>query len=172
MDYLGIAGLIFGSFFSVLYYLFYCDRFYMKLYQYTMAALCTLTAAIATHPTFDLNEYKHIRFAVFGTTCLFALVPYSDILIRFWRGSAMWLNIHYYVLSSVAIYTLGGVMFANKFPEKFLSRHEWKGDGRFDVWGASHQLWHVCVVAALTLHFYGLVDAVSDSREKQCILTE
>ena len=31
--------------------------------------------------------------------------------------------------------------------------------GKYDIWGSSHQLFHILVVMAATTHFYGLVIA-------------
>jgi adiponectin receptor len=135
-DYLGIAFLIFGSFASALFYIFYCEPMYMKMYITVMSVLCVATGVIATHPTFNGNDYRFVRFGTFGVTCLFAVVPYVHFLTAHFIYGTPWLNLHYYVFGECFLYTLGGFIFAFRFPEGF-SRFQ----GKYDLFFASHQLW-------------------------------
>ena len=57
----------------------------------------------------------------------------------------------YYFLEG-AVYGLGAVFFALRIPESV-----WPG--RFDIWGGSHQIFHVLVVVASMVHLYGVWDA-------------
>lgn len=52
-----------------------------------------------------------------------------------------------------ALYGAGVGVYAAKVPER------WGRPGRFDVWGGSHQLFHVCVVAGAAAHLWGCVGA-------------
>ncbi|RYP08105.1 hypothetical protein DL764_002088 [Monosporascus ibericus] len=54
-----------------------------------------------------------------------------------------------YVVAQSAFYLLGTAVYVNRIPEKYWS-------GVFDVWGASHQIFHVLVNVAQVLHLLGL----------------
>ena len=46
-----------------------------------------------------------------------------------------------------AIYLLGALLFATRFPERL-------APGRFDYWGQSHQIHHLCSGAGGFIHWY------------------
>jgi len=51
-----------------------------------------------------------------------------------------------------ALYILGAAIYAARVPEKWYP-------GKFDIWGSSHQIFHVLVVMAAATHFCGLFKA-------------
>lgn len=55
-----------------------------------------------------------------------------------------------WVLLQGALYTLGAGIYAARVPEKW-------SPGRFDIWGSSHQIFHVLVVLAAATHLVGLI---------------
>jgi adiponectin receptor len=57
-----------------------------------------------------------------------------------------------WVVSQGALYILGAAIYAARVPEKW-------SPGRFDIWGSSHQIFHVLVVMAAATHLVGLVKA-------------
>lgn len=62
-----------------------------------------------------------------------------------------------WLLLQAALYLLGAGLYAARLPEKL-------APGRFDIWGSSHQLFHVLVVLAALAHLRGLVVAF-DARQ-------
>lgn len=50
------------------------------------------------------------------------------------------------------LYIAGAVIYAARVPEKW-------SPGTFDIWGSSHQIFHVLVVLAAASHLVGLVKA-------------
>ncbi|KAH9116043.1 hypothetical protein AeMF1_010013 [Aphanomyces euteiches] len=50
------------------------------------------------------------------------------------------------LLSSLPFNLPGVVFYASRFPERI-------SPGRFDIWGSSHQWWHLCVVVAGILYY-------------------
>ena len=50
------------------------------------------------------------------------------------------------------LYILGAGIYAARFPERL-------APGKFDIWGSSHQIFHVLVVLAAISHLVGLVRA-------------
>jgi adiponectin receptor len=57
-----------------------------------------------------------------------------------------------YVITQGALYIFGAGLYAARFPEC-------KWPGRFDIWGSSHQIFHVCVLVACAVHLFGLLGA-------------
>ncbi|XP_027557658.1 adiponectin receptor protein 1-like, partial [Neopelma chrysocephalum] len=47
------------------------------------------------------------------------------------------------------MYITGAALYAARVPERFFP-------GKFDIWFQSHQIFHVLVVAAAFVHFYGV----------------
>jgi adiponectin receptor len=50
------------------------------------------------------------------------------------------------------LYILGAALYAARFPERVKP-------GLFDIWGSSHQIFHVLVVLAAASHLVGLIKA-------------
>ena len=57
-----------------------------------------------------------------------------------------------WVVLQGALYITGAAIYAARIPEK------WR-PGKHDIWGSSHQIFHVLVVLAATAHFMGLFKA-------------
>jgi adiponectin receptor len=57
-----------------------------------------------------------------------------------------------WVLLEGFLYILGAGIYAARFPERLRP-------GTFDIWGSSHQIFHVLVVLAAMSHLVGLVKA-------------
>jgi adiponectin receptor len=50
------------------------------------------------------------------------------------------------------LYILGAGLYAARWPER-------SNPGKYDIWGSSHQIFHVLVVLAAAAHLYGLLVA-------------
>jgi adiponectin receptor len=61
------------------------------------------------------------------------------------------IGLDWVVLQGV-LYILGAGLYAGRFPERMKPGH-------FDIWGSSHQIFHVLVVLAAASHLVGLVQA-------------
>ena len=57
-----------------------------------------------------------------------------------------------YVVSQGALYIIGAAIYAARFPERVKP-------GAFDIWGSSHQIFHVLVLLAASTHLLGLIKA-------------
>jgi len=57
-----------------------------------------------------------------------------------------------WVVLQGALYILGAGLYAARWPER-----SWPGS--FDIWGSSHQIFHLLVVMAAASHLYGLLEA-------------
>lgn len=57
-----------------------------------------------------------------------------------------------WVVLQGVLYLLGASIYAARVPEKW-------SPGKYDIWGSSHQIFHVLVVLAAASHLVGLVKA-------------
>ncbi len=55
----------------------------------------------------------------------------------------------YYLVEGLLL-ILGALFYATRIPESIKP-------GRFDLWGCSHQIFHLLVVAATSVHAYGIL---------------
>ncbi|RHX98901.1 hypothetical protein DYB37_006368 [Aphanomyces astaci] len=141
LDYSGIILMIAGSFFPLIYYSFYCtpNLLYMYLGIISALAVACLVASVCT-------SNQAIRSGMFLSLGFFALVPIGHLV---WKHGIWDDHIQIFVKPLVAmgvLYLVGATIYGTRFPERYFPGH-------FDVWGHSHQLWHICVVAAALIHY-------------------
>jgi adiponectin receptor len=65
-----------------------------------------------------------------------------------------------YVVAQGALYTFGAAIYAARVPEKWYP-------GKYDIWGSSHQIFHVLVVLAAVTHGWGLWKAFRFEMERR-----
>jgi adiponectin receptor len=56
------------------------------------------------------------------------------------------------VVTQGVLYIFGAGLYATRLPERLRP-------GQYDIWGSSHQIFHICVLLACGVHLYGLVRA-------------
>ena len=57
-----------------------------------------------------------------------------------------------WLVTQGVLYISGATLYAARIPERF-------APGKFDLWGSSHQIFHVLVLAAAAVHLVGLIKA-------------
>lgn len=95
-------------------------------------------------PWFNERKNKGIRISFFLGLALSALAPMLHMAVAY--GFRETVSFYTPVVPSVAAYVFGLVFYAAHFPEC-------AQPGRFDALLASHQVWHVSIVAALWAHW-------------------
>ena len=60
------------------------------------------------------------------------------------------------------VYIVGAIILSLRYPEK-------KFPKKFDNFGASHQIWHVFVVTAISLNFYASILFYRARSEEKCL---
>lgn len=150
LDYLGIVVLIVTSMVSILYYGFYETPWLFYTFTFITFSFGVACATVSLGDTFRTREWRPYRAALFVAFGLSAVLPmiagggyygFSEIYTR--------IQIKWVVLGGI-FYILGAVLYGIRFPEKY-------APGNFDVWGHSHQLFHVLVVVAALCHLTGLM---------------
>lgn len=160
IDYVGILTLILGSFFSGIYVGFYCEPLLRIIYWTMILTLSAITSTLVLHPRAQGLKYRSARAYAFIATALSGFAPIMHgVFLYGW--SQMWVRsgMPYYFLEGL-VYGLGAFFFVTRIPESI-----WPG--KFDIWFASHQIFHVFVVLASLVHLYGVWVAFGWNYEHQ-----
>ncbi|KXJ87656.1 mPR-like GPCR protein, partial [Microdochium bolleyi] len=162
LDYAAIVLQIWGSFISGLYMCFYCERGLRNGYWAMITTLSVMTALVVLDARLQSLQWRMLRLGAFVATGLSALAPIAHAVAIFPYGQLdRQSGLRWYYLEGLFILA-GAVVYATHFPES--SRPV-----RYDIWGASHQLFHVLVVMGALAHLYGIVSAAEwNHRHPRC----
>ncbi|KAG6603018.1 Adiponectin receptor protein [Phytophthora cinnamomi] len=161
LDYAGITILIAGSFYPMIYYSFYCHPWLRTAYLASISTMAALTFTVALMPVFSTPKFLVARTCIFLALGFFGVVPVTHLVWHFGLFDPHVTVMIGPLLLMGLLYTSGAIIYATKFPERFYP-------GRFDLWFSSHQLWHVCVVAAALVHFANALQQYEWRWNTQC----
>jgi adiponectin receptor len=150
-DYLGIVTLTLGSYYPTIFYGFYCFRPIMIGYMAAITVIGAATIAVTLLKTFRTPHYRWLRAGCFLALGLFGIVPiiHAGIIYKLPLSfNAISLG---YLLGMGVTYIIGVLIYGFRIPECF-----WPG--KFNIWFASHQLFHICVVVAAVVHYLGVIN--------------
>ncbi|EKG20139.1 Hly-III-related protein [Macrophomina phaseolina MS6] len=157
LDYMGIVFLIWGSFIPSVYY----GLLEHPSYITTNSIACAIAAV---SDKFRSPAFRPIRAAMFVGLGLSAVFPVMSGLHLYGlqdlrdRIALDWLVVH------GLLYITGAAIYAARFPERM-----WPG--RFDIWGSSHQIFHVLVLCAAATHLVGLIKAFDFQHSQPYVLS-
>jgi len=149
LDYVGIALLIMGSFFPWLYYGFYCERSLQIFYLSVTFVLGLAAIVVSLWDKFGEPRLRPLRaglFAGFGLSGIIPAVHYA--LAKGWIHAISKASLGWLILMG-SLYVLGAIVYASRIPERWFP-------GKCDIWGHSHQLFHLLVIAAAFVHYHGI----------------
>jgi len=155
-DLAGISFMILGSCFPPFYYVFYCEPSNYLAYLIGMTVLCSSTLGFC-FLSYETLQRRGVMIArVLGYVSCGALggvVPVIHIALRWglWSEEMASFLAHGKMIVMALFYLIGAVFYATRWPE---CRHP----GKYDIFGASHQLWHFCVLAASIVHYSSTLD--------------
>ncbi|KAF8221086.1 HlyIII-domain-containing protein [Tricholoma matsutake] len=152
LDYSGIVVLTVGSFYTTLYYGFYCEPLLQVFYLVSITLAGLGAAYTVLNPEYAKPTHRGSRTTVFISLGLSAVIPVSHLLLTHGSNhlfSEIGLG---WLLASGALYITGALLYANRIPERF-------APGRFDYFFASHQIFHLCVVFAALAHYYSALES-------------
>lgn len=159
LDYLGIVVLISTSMISILYYGFH-DNSYLF---YPFSALTSMFGFICGYMSLkdkfrsrEWRPYRAAMFVIFGLSAVFPIVAGSFV----YGVDETWERVQLkWIIWEGVLYIFGAFLYGIRIPERF-------APGVFDIWGHSHQLFHVLVVAAALCHLRGLLGAYAGTHAK------
>ncbi|XP_017058664.1 LOW QUALITY PROTEIN: adiponectin receptor protein [Drosophila ficusphila] len=149
LDYCGIALLIMGSFVPWLYYGFYCHYQPKVIYLSVVCVLGVLSIVVSLWDKFSEPGLRPLRAGVFMSFGLSGVIPavhYS--IMEGWFSQMSRASLGWLILMGL-LYILGALLYALRVPERWFP-------GKFDIWGQSHQIFHILVIAAAFVHYHGI----------------
>ena len=152
LDYIGIVGLIVGSFIPCVYYGFYCLPELQRLYWGMIISIGIGCISVSIMPKFRTPQWRPFRATMFVSMGLSAVFPVAHGLTLFGTEKMNQLIGLDWVLLQGFLYILGATIYAARVPERFMP-------GKFDILGSSHQIFHMLVVCAALSHLTGLLSA-------------
>lgn len=164
IDYTGIIILILGDFVSGIYVGFYCEPVLQNTYWTMIGTLGALTVYIVVHPFYQSRQYRLFRLSVFVVTGLSAFAPiiHASRLFPLEQLNKQSGLPYYYAEGGLIL--LGALIYGSRFPERLYP-------GQFDIWGGSHQIFHVLVVLATSIHLLGVLNAFEWNYENRRCMT-
>lgn len=147
LDYAGIVLLIVGSNVPALHFGFHCHPHLRTLYTTLVTIWGTIALYIVTQPKFTVPKYKTLRAMIFIALGLSAVLPvvHGFLIARDWFFVTHVLGARFLMLSG-AVYIGGALIYVAHIPERW-------SPYTFDYIGASHQIFHVCVLLGAWLHW-------------------
>ncbi|KAM3725487.1 Progestin and adipoQ receptor-like protein [Dirofilaria immitis] len=161
LDYLGISLLIIGSFVPWLYYGFYCRREPKITYIAMVCVLGVGAIIVSLWDKFSESRYRPIRAGVFLAMGCSGVVPTVHFMITDGIRTLFKDAAFHWLLLMAALYILGTLLYATRTPERFFP-------GKCDILFQSHQLFHVCVVIAAFVHYYGISEMAMHRIRASC----
>ena len=127
-----------------------------------MLILGLTTVVTLVIPKFQGLRFRSFRVSAFILMGLSGFAPLIHGLKIFgWAHMMKQSGMPYYLLEGFLL-ILGAVFYATRVPESLRP-------SKFDIWGCSHQIFHILVVAATSVHAVGLVRAFDyNYHERQC----
>ncbi|KAJ1028594.1 hypothetical protein NDA16_001760 [Ustilago loliicola] len=149
LDYVGIVVMIVGSFLPALHYGFYCHPHFQLAYSAAITTLGGLAMYVVLAPSYATPAYRPYRTAVFLVLGLSAVVPVAHVVQLYgYRTITETMGLRF-LITSGALYVVGAGLYAARVPERF-------APGRFDMLGASHQIFHVLILGAAAAHYVSI----------------
>ncbi|KAI0427875.1 mPR-like GPCR protein [Xylaria sp. FL1042] len=162
LDFVGIIVLIVGSFVSGIYVGFWCETTERKIYWSMSASLGVLSIIIMLAPYFQGPKWRTFRLVVFVVTGLSGFAPIIHGIHMFGFAQMVKQSGLPYYFAEGGLFLIGAVTYASRFPECLKP-------GAFDVFGSSHQIFHVLVVIATLVHLIGVLEAFDyNYHNRQC----
>ncbi|KAI0592896.1 hemolysin-III channel protein Izh2 [Biscogniauxia sp. FL1348] len=152
LDYSGIVFLIVGSYVPALYYGLFCHPRLMSMYMSAIFILGLGCGIVSWVEEFRTPRYRPYRTAIFVGLGVSGIVPVCHgISIYGYQGLVERMGLDWVLLQGF-LYIFGAFLYAVRWPERSFPR-------TFDIWGSSHQLFHVLILLAAASHLTGMTKA-------------
>lgn len=135
-DCIGIAIGLSGCFFPVMHYAFYCFPELKIFYGITVGAIFGVAGYFVTRPWFGDKNYTYFRILTYSLVSLSGIIPSAHWAIINGVKSEI---VSIFIPRILLLYFFGGAgafFYVTKLPEVLLP-------GKFDIFGHSHQIWHI-----------------------------
>ncbi|KAL3900830.1 MAG: hypothetical protein SGCHY_001052 [Lobulomycetales sp.] len=163
LDYLGICGIIIGSFVPIAYYGFYCNFAMQAIYISVMTIGCAVTIFLSVSSIFVDPRYRNLRIGSFMAFYAMGAFPLIHLFSIYPVDFVTKAVSFFALMKMTAILLVAVIFYAMRLPERFFP-------GTFDIFGHSHQIWHILIFISvlalllrLTIQIYvnylGVIDS-------------
>jgi len=157
LDFQGVILLMWGATVPLIFYGFPCDVELRWDYWKLLTGLAITCSLSTFQPRFRDPFLRPVRAATFGSLALCTMVPVFHGVYKYgWLVQNQRMGISWVIITLVLNVT-GATAYAVKIPERWCKR-------KFDIWGASHQVFHVMVVLAALTFTKGILQAFDFAR--------
>ncbi|KAF8600652.1 HlyIII-domain-containing protein [Ceratobasidium sp. AG-I] len=146
LDYSGIIVLTVGSFYPSLHYGFFCDYHLQVIYAVGITVAGAIAAYVVLNPEYATPAYLWARTLVFCALGFCSLIPVCHAYLLYGLERMENEMGFTWLAWCLCLYVAGAMIYACRIPERWFP-------GTFDYFGASHQIFHVCVVLAVLSHY-------------------
>ncbi|KAJ3243302.1 Progestin and adipoQ receptor member 3 [Chytriomyces hyalinus] len=157
-DYSGISATVAGTGVSTSIYLLACEEAWFR--RCTLAGVIAVNLVGVLGPMFKFwptAEFRPYRAAIYVSSAAVTFLPvFLHVGMNGWSAVPAWdknVAVPFFSASLIS-YAVGVFIYVSRVPERILP-------GKFDLYFASHQLWHFAAVLASFLHFYVIIGLVS-----------
>lgn len=155
MDLLGIVIVTVGTFSSGIYYVFFCEASLQKLHWGIILTTGTLTGILISNPSLKTPRFRKVKVGAFVAFGASSFIPLLHGVQRYGLEYMLeYAGMKWYLLE-LSFYGAGVGMYAFRIPERL-------APGTFDIWGSSHQIFHVAILCAMYTHLTALVQGFTN----------
>ncbi|KAJ7059519.1 HlyIII-domain-containing protein [Mycena amicta] len=156
LDYSGIIVLILGSSYPTVHFEFFCHPREKLFYSILLTFIGLGAAYIVLNPKYSKSTHRGTRTGVFGGLGLSGAMPTVHCILRQGLHTVLVEQGVRWSLLCIVLYFAGALLYVNRIPERF-------APGKFDYFFASHQIFHVCVLAGVCCHYTGILIGLEHS---------
>jgi len=162
LDLSGIAFQCIGVQWPFMHCLFYCYPELSKLYTPLLILLFFLGSVPPFFIFLHTPRFKPLRIAIFVSLALFPLVMSCHALMIFgFDMNHHTFRIYKALFLTYITFAIGVFFYASHYPEC-------KKPGHFDVWGNSHQIWHVLAFLGSYVWYQGFTEYMEWRLQTPC----
>jgi len=152
LDLYGIFVLIVGIVYSGTYYAFYCEPGWWQVYSIGITAITTTAAVFVGNPRFRTPKWRRVRAILFVAIGWSGAIPMTHAVQK-WGRAQVDAQMGWDLLFLEGLcYITGALIYATRIPER------WR-PGAFDIWGSSHQIFHLFALFGAILHMHAIIRA-------------
>ncbi|KUJ22473.1 HlyIII-domain-containing protein [Mollisia scopiformis] len=152
LDFQGVILLMWSATIPLLFYGFHCDVDLRNAYWTLLSVLAVICSISTFQPHFRGPYLRFVRAGTFGSLAIFTMVPVFHGTFKYgWAVQNQQMGVSW-VITTLVVDILGATAYALKIPERW-----WRKT--FDIWGASHQIFHVMVIVAALTYTKALLQA-------------
>ncbi|KIW43603.1 uncharacterized protein PV06_04690 [Exophiala oligosperma] len=150
MDLLGIVVVTVGTFTSGIYYVFFCEPSLQKLHWGIILSTGTVTGVLISNPSLRTPRWRKVKVSAFITFGASSFIPLLHGVERYGLNYMLEHSGMKWYLLELVFYGTGVKLYAFRTPERL-------APGTFDIWGSSHQIFHVAILCAMYTHVAALL---------------